>query len=471
MKKFLKAVGVTFLSLAGLLIAVCFGLMAYFQFACPTPPIVDDRDLLLDETEVPADENAYVAILAITNELSGASVSGLVISAYEKLCEGNEKLLKYWREDATPEICRAGIDRILAERAEGLAGLHRALKLPQYRLTPDSERLFFPPISALTLAHTLLRVQAFRAYEKGNFAVMLEAARDASLLSTLIRDNASSVVECFVGVALNDVICRKMVLLANEANISDDSLASFAELLSTDFDEDSLFKQTLKREYMNFSRKVFETIDDKISENELRQMLQETEKLFSLTGRRKLCPAGLLMSSAFVRFAYNKELSRQNMADVFRAGLAGRDLDEVVPMPDSCFCPNFVGRSLIRTCLPTFDGLRCRLRSSLFYLRAARTVVAVLRYCRAHDGARPADLSALVPTYLSEVPSDPFASDRALGYDAERGFVWTVGDDGAFNPFETGDRSNSTFDRKMAKYTLRLDGKPYSVDRKKGSGK
>jgi hypothetical protein len=48
-------------------------------------------------------------------------------------------------------------------------------------------------------------------------------------------------------------------------------------------------------------------------------------------------------------------------------------------------------------------------------LRLAQTAVAIERYRRAHDNQLPTNLAQLVPTYLPEVPSDPF-DNKPLRY-------------------------------------------------------
>ena len=179
------------------------------------------------------------------------------------------------------------------------------------------------------------------------------------------------------------------------------------------------------------------------------------------TGLSTECPLAprIVKVPGLVRFAYNKEMMRQDLVNVFRAGLADRDVEEFVPTPRSFLQPNFVGRFMARSVTPAFKDIRGDLKESLFALRAARTVVAIRRYGRANGGGIPADLFALVPIYLAEVPRDPFAPDRALGYDAATRQLWTVGPDGDFNVLDSKQTVKYGFKHKMAKCVFRLDGK------------
>lgn len=471
MKKFLKVSGIVILLLVGLWVVTGFGLMAYFHLARPESPVVDDGDLRIMEPAIADGENAYVAFLSTTNALACPPEDKSVLTAYGMYCAGKKEPFKLWRKDGTPETCRAEVDRILAERAEGLDGLHRAFQLPRYRMTPDPDGLFFPPISTMTWAHSLLRASASRARQRGDLPAAFKAECDGLRFGILCRDNASSVVECLVGASLSDNACRRMVQFANDESISDDLLTSVAEFLKADFDEKALFEQTIKREYVNFGCRVLDQGSDRISLDELWQLLQDQVSAFIPSELRKSSPPApwFLKKPCFVRFSYNKEMTKQDMVNVFRAGLTGRNPEEVVPTPKSPLQPNWAGRILARIVTPAFDDLHRKLKESLFALRAARTAVAVRRHCRAHAGVAPADLAALVPTYLNEVPRDPFAPSRALGYDAAgNGLVWTVGEDGTFNPQEGKVESYWKLNRALSKYAMRLDGKPHET-RKTGN--
>lgn len=60
------------------------------------------------------------------------------------------------------------------------------------------------------------------------------------------------------------------------------------------------------------------------------------------------------------------------------------------------------------------------------YHTQALLLVALQRYQLDHGNQLPASLSGLVPTYLSNLPSDPY-NNSALNYDPERRLVWSVG--------------------------------------------
>ena len=144
MKWFVKILCVALLSLAGLWLLAGIALSAYFYLAAPESPVVDDSDLRIAEVEVPDDENAYAAFLSVTNLLDCSSEDKSVLSAYFMYCDGRSKPFSSWRKDGTPETCRAEVDRILSERAEGLKGLHQAVLRPKISAHPRCGGIVLP---------------------------------------------------------------------------------------------------------------------------------------------------------------------------------------------------------------------------------------------------------------------------------------------------------------------------------------
>ena len=95
------------------------------------------------------------------------------------------------------------------------------------------------------------------------------------------------------------------------------------------FDEKALFEQAVKREYVNFSCWMLDKMGDTLSMDELPMGLHMVRP----------CAPGIIRIPGFARFAYNKEMSRQDLVNVFRAGLADCDVEEFVPRPRSFLQP------------------------------------------------------------------------------------------------------------------------------------
>lgn len=98
-----------------------------------------------------------------------------------------------------------------------------------------------------------------------------------------------------------------------------------------------------------------------------------------------------------------------------------------------------------------------------FRFLARRRMAAVALAIRLHEldqGQRPSHLSALVPTYLPELPQDPFATTVVpFGYkpDAERPFLYSVGRDGKDNDGRAVRRLDGTVDRERSDIVYHLE--------------
>ena len=89
--------------------------------------------------------------------------------------------------------------------------------------------------------------------------------------------------------------------------------------------------------------------------------------------------------------------------------------------------PNLMGKSLVNSA-SGYTKLALGLPQSLFYPRAMRVKVALLKWQTIYDGKLPDTLDALVPDHLPEVPSDPWNGDHLM-WNASAGIIYAVGSD------------------------------------------
>jgi len=474
MKKFLKVLGIVLASLGGLAALAWVGLVAYFHFMAKDVPPADDSDLRIAFPEVPDAENAYVALMVATNLLEWASEDNRFCTGYKMFSEGPTNDFKRSHKDFDAERYRREVDRVLAERADGLAALDRLAALPKYWAVPDENGEWFPPISTMARASTLWQLRAVRARERGDLKAALASECLCMRFFAQCRDNAATGAEMLVGCNFGGSAIRRIVLLANEDGVSDEMLAPVADLLREDFDDRSAFERAMKLEYVHVGDWGLRTMDEAMAKADFLQAQQELyyrEEVRKQTGR---LPSPFVPPSVMLRFVYNRERTRQKLAEVFRAGLAGKsddELEQMVPKPTSLFQPNWAGCLVVRVLTPSFNNIRETVTRQLLILREARVAVAAQRYRRANGGALPPTLDALVPAFLDAVPHDPYAPEQALGYDAAKGLVWSVGEDGDFNPLAEPADSAQKFRRAENKYAMRLDGKPHEKPMKKVKGK
>lgn len=86
---------------------------------------------------------------------------------------------------------------------------------------------------------------------------------------------------------------------------------------------------------------------------------------------------------------------------------------------------NFTGRTLLATALSWMGKVTTTGHRSRANLRLTQLYAALRLHHLEHDGALPADLSALVPTYLPAIPLDPFGG-APLRYDRDLTTIWSI---------------------------------------------
>ena len=103
-----------------------------------------------------------------------------------------------------------------------------------------------------------------------------------------------------------------------------------------------------------------------------------------------------------------------------------------IPAPTEPVNPlsrNWLGRKWVKN--HGFGGMYSMLFRMRFAARSMETVFACRRF-RAKHGCYPERLDELVPEFIAAVPLDPF-DGKPLRYNNERHYVWTVGEELAFN--------------------------------------
>lgn len=127
--------------------------------------------------------------------------------------------------------------------------------------------------------------------------------------------------------------------------------------------------------------------------------------------------------------------------------LAGTNELDVIIARAAKFPPAIFTRMLI----PALSRANQRDAVHCARIRSATVAIAVERYRRAHAGALPATLGALVPTYLAAPPLDPFCGEPLRFKPLAKGFVvYSIGENGRDDDGDGGrdqSRGNRLVDR------------------------
>ncbi|MBQ4384953.1 MAG: hypothetical protein II823_03390 [Kiritimatiellae bacterium] len=369
----------------------------------------------------PPEWNAYIAYVAATNAVREWPEVGETRPSQERkaaLVAANAEALALMREASTRSVwCDT------AFREDCLNG-------------------FFSPGDFARMLH-MMRWDLEAQIALGYRTEALDSIRAMASFAATMRGGAESVVCWELANSLAGNAIWGIMEFANAPCATDDDLAVLAEFLRSLPDVQSQrhsFCMAARRETFWWGEFAFRQIEESVQGHSIlaRYVYQpnRTRRLYHDLVRR-VCD--------MVERGYDKEAWQGLMAEV-------ESMDSGI----NRWLPNNKGRELLSAICPAWDVLAKDEARSEFYSAAAEVVVAAERY-RRKNGVRPESLSALVPEFMPRVPDDPFGANAALNYDAARGIVWTVGENGDFN----GEKQPGTdsYGRNF-RYVINLDGTP-----------
>jgi len=460
-KKYRKRLCIGILCLVGLCVTTDLGLVFYFYLRTDNSPAADDSDLMLPSEAIPDADNAYVAFLALTNQLRSVSNEDMARCYAYLQChvgETNSLFTPYGEYAKDIDATRVSVDRLLAEQATLFERLHEVSLCPRYRIIGEAKDGFaFTPLSDAMRAAQLWKVKACREMERGEDEKAFATIGDLFAFGSKLRDDPTIAVDMLVGSGICGMARSAALELSTWEKTSDAVLVKLDKLMGThESDPECMFVRTCRREYSHLVGNLAGAWQVKDGD----ELVSALCSMAGRPGKSSFFVRSFARSvPGFVRFSFNPERTHDAYARAFRAAIATEDMEKAVPRVGSILTPNWLGALLTRMLAPVGQHLWESAVRDAVNARAVRTVIAVERYRRANGGAYPETLGTLVPEYLPSEPKDPFAPDRALTYDTTNRLVWSVGPEGVFDPFPARTNNLSRFKSNMNKYAVRLDGK------------
>ena len=454
--------------------------------------IPNEAELRLELHDVPDEENAYLALQALTNLYHVADCDGDTNEICDKrfvglyngsfFSEGDDGSLAEWTAMRNDPSSPKRAARILADNAEFFKALHAALSLRGYaeidKRLEDAKRKReggWPWISYLPLYRPFInfaQLVAFRAQvalEQGDVEAAVSDIGEIHALGQLVMSNNESLVGYLVGKLIDESSFRKMCDVVAMGKATDEIIERFNKLVAvSEANASTAWKRALKAE----SAMHFEGLEWMF--NHLAYVLGAFwfhNYDNSLMGRM------LSVWPGFAKFACHRREMQYRQAMIGRVMLAGDDdLMEMIleEIPRNPLLPNGIGNSMGNNTAKLCPFLSSYAKSGRLNRLRPRLVLASEKWRRAHGGENPPTLEALVPDYLAAVPRDPWSkSGESMKYDAALGVVWSIGKDGKYDYREiakdlsaTGNKASINGDTQ--KYAFRLDGKPIGFPIKAG---
>ena len=439
------------------------------SFDCEKP----DLSQFKNPFETPAEaDNVYFGLVAVTNvinEKTGVPVLAEVFEQHEEA----------WQNFSHPkkEMSEEEKVAILAESAKVLSLFHEAVQRKTWCVCDSSgKRTSFPEITNITRLCSLARLQAERNLELGKTDAAIESVLDMILLARKMERDAESGVTWIVASGVLYSADRMALKILRSGKATDEDLLRIQDALRQ-FDLASRIDRA-ERMLNNDCMLFFGMATEAIGTSGLSKCLKEIDHS---TGQARWAMRMMLM---FEPYAYhpNRTWSTyarclEKMKEGLRRGYDKAAWDKIEgEHMEICntgwrFGPNFAGRKMVEVSLPAWRSNGVNILRSSFQHSAVETIVAAALFKR-KTGAFPGDLSELVPEYLPAVPRDPFTQGAEMKYDAARGIIWTVGQNGTFHGETVQPRADGTYDfwgkygKENRRYVFNIDGAPADSDGK-----
>ena len=449
--------------------------------------IPDEAELRLELRDVPDEDNAYIALMALTNLYhvadngqatktpdgdSSKDISDKDFVTYYGDPFNSEDREKRAAVRSDPASLKHA-EKILAGNAEFFGKFRAALSLKGYaeidKRLEDAKRakegnppwlLYLPSYKSFIDFARLVELRAQVALENGDVESAVSAIGEIHALGQLVMVNNESMVAYLVGALIERISYEKMRDSIAMGKTPVEVLARFDRMVdASEASAQLCWARAIKAE-LAFNVRTCEWVCD-LPKNDWACNVQLED--FARKYIEKLKTANRW--PGLFGFLFHRREMVFRTTEYFRSIIAHEE-PEIKPREWwVVFTPNLAGSILADSLCPSFEQF---FRERSLSCIKIRLVIAAEKWRRAHGGKNPPTLEALVPDYLASVPTDPWSkSGEPIKYDASTGVAWSVGKDGTYDYRKIAKdiksaAVDSSADGDTQKYAFRLDGKPIS---------
>lgn len=422
--------------IVGVFVAL-FALFAFAFVADEAPP--DVGDLIVPRVDPPEAENAYALLARLALALPAESRSES--DPDEPFALILERKVAWDSTALAPILARYPAD-LAAQVETALLAPHN--EAPDYE---DMGAYLVPEISHLRRLVRTLTTQASVAHRSGAHAEARRAHLAALRLGETIEDSRGLLLQVLSGVNFQATALSSIAEHADSESISTEDLRAYLEVFE-DGNPDRIapLRIALRREHFVLSRS-----------------LDNRELMRGLGGFGDLHPAMLHIPGSI-----QPNLTRRWHAEITRATLehlgppplkgtrseAQRLLNQFIDAPWPRRAENIAGRVLLSLAFSSPDSINVYCHRIYAQRALTRLYLALRLHHLENEGRLPATLDELVPTYLPEVPLDPF-DGQTLRYDPALTTIWSTG-----HSRDTVRSAEGDFPREMPAYRLRFARPP-----------
>lgn len=401
MKKILKILGVLFV-----ICIVGVGLVLWIGGRDASEP--DLSGLVPKENTVPEDQNAFPHLMAAASAFKPPRDPSAMV-AYINDRPVHEKMIADFLESNAPVFKK--MDKVLTfEQCQAPEGKDASYISQWYQVA------------------ILFAVRSAHARKAGRFSESTDAAIALIHLGDMIHPDAKYIADYTAGTKILQLGLEEVDFIVHSESVASKDLHRLADTLAELKTMNQGLASAIKNKYLT----VAESIDSfRSRKKSLEQSFDDTYNLPYILRKTTWYPAYMFKENETKgRLAV---LYRDMAANVQKnyADMKSYDLEQFLGLVGSRYrfylSPNFVGRIFYAFTTPEFQSFL----DGKFQLdgtaRAMRLLVALKLFER-ENGALPERLEALCPTYLPNVPVDPF-DGKPFRYSRDKELIYSVSKD------------------------------------------
>ncbi len=396
--------------LAAIVLVLILPAWTCYRFLHDDPPPEDD-DLRVQREEIPEAENAYPCFCLAAESLQWPEEKQKK-ERLDAVLDGQE-----WDAEFVAELLEAN-EEALADLEHGLALPH--CQGPEINSINDA---ITAPVSAWRKLVKLLCLRARRLSEEGRRDEALQQAMKAVRFGHMIEGYKGGLIDYLVGCACKQIGLQQMRALSTEDGAPAPVLVECARDLMEYPPNVRGLQDALKVEYAILRKVVDDTAAGKLGLNlppSQASAWRGVSKPLFKPNRTKAIFAEILRT-----WVENIPRTYAQRATPDVPGWVLKLEEETPSKLELLSSGNAIGRALVFMLMPGYSGtVKCR---EDVQVAATRLVLALKAY-EIENGALPASLDELVPDCLDAVPPDDFDGEP-VRYDAERGVIYSVGED------------------------------------------
>lgn len=410
-----------------------FNLMNLISRDEPPP---DDRDLQLPIIKVSEKDNAFYALFIKDTDKSPLFKSKNNIYQPKSAVNIDNIISgKEWDNNFAEDITK--------NNKEALGNFEKAVQFPIFQdpneQDPETYGLMraLPPLNDLRNLGKISSVKAIYLFHQGKEEDAFEQAIKTVKLGQMIKDSQGSLIQYLVGGAVKNSGLNSLRTIISKTSLPSKTLKTYIQKLEEFKNNEEGLVKAFKAEYISMMNSKEKMVDPILTG---KATPKEREKIKENLGEDfGILETGLSRFNFYYkpnqtkRFHMEQTLAQVNnvkrdCGDIKQLDFKYMSLDDSIwGLTKLTFTENAVGKVLFDIVAASFNNLVYKKCNEDFSVAGAQLLLALKAY-QTEKGKLPNLLGELVPTYIAEIPKDPFSGGQ-IKYSKDKKIIYSVGED------------------------------------------